>query len=118
MKDTVAPPPTRSARIVAALQRLDADAERPAVIEQHADLIHAAMLDLIAARRARGFDIGHDDGGAYARPRSSTVGPARELRDLRRICRKAIAGKISAQDWTTAWAAHAGTHQGDCGSRG
>jgi hypothetical protein len=101
MKDTVTPP-IRAARVVAALQRLDhADM---AVIERHAGLIHFAMLDLIAARRARGFDIGDND-GAHAWPRTSTVGPARELRDLDRLARKAIAGKISARQWTTAWAA-------------
>ena len=93
---------TRPARIVAALQRLDGDA---GVIERHAQLIHYAMLDHVAAQRARGHDIGRGDDRAYARPRSATAGPARELRDLRRACRNAITGKISREDWTTAWAA-------------
>jgi hypothetical protein len=111
MRDAVTPPLTRSARVIAALQRLDADAGRldadtsATVIEHHAQIIHVAMLDLIVARRARGFDIGRDDSGAYARPRSKITGPARELRDLRPMCRKAVAGKLSAQDWTTTWAA-------------
>ena len=102
MRDTVALP-TRSARVIGALQRLDPAADA-AVIERHAGLIHVAMLDLLAARRGRGFDIGID-GGVYARPRSSPAGPARELRDLHRVCRKAVAGKISVKDWTAAWAA-------------
>lgn len=111
MRDTVNQPTTRAARVVAALQRLDARAgintDAVAVlIEHHAPRVHSAMLDVLAAHQARGHDIGHDNNGtAFARPRSSTAGPARELRDLRLICRKAITGKISREDWTTAWAA-------------
>jgi hypothetical protein len=95
---------SRSARIALALHRLGGD--HPAVIEKHAGLIFVAMIDHVIAERARGHDIGQDSSGFYyANPRLTTVGPARELRDLRLICRKAIAGKISPEQWTTAWAA-------------
>lgn len=105
MRDTVPPPPTRSARIVAALERLDSDAD-VTEIEKHASLIHAAMLNLIAAYRARGFDIGGSDAdGWYARSKTSTAGPKSELTELAAKCRKAIAGKITPQEWTTYWAA-------------
>jgi hypothetical protein len=104
MRDAVKPLPTRSARVAAALQRLDGDVDA-AVIEHHAGLILAAMLDLIAAYRARGFEIGRDDGGFYARPKKKTKGLARELPALAAKCRKAVAGKISREDWTSIWAA-------------
>jgi hypothetical protein len=94
----------RAARIVAALQRLDSNADT-AKISIHTDLIHAAMLDFLASRRALGHDIGSDHDSAYARPKSKTVGPARELRNLRGTCKAAIAGKITPQQWATAWAA-------------
>ena len=95
----------KSARINTALQRLGGDAN-PVLIKKHAGLIHGAMLDLIVAYRARGFEIGRgDDGGFYAQPKTSTAGPARELTELAAKCRKAVAGKISREDWTTLWAA-------------
>jgi hypothetical protein len=90
----------RLASITAALQRLDGCADA-AVIERHAGLIHGFMLHLNAAYRARGFEIGGSDAdGYYARPKTKTAGPARELRDLRLMCRKAVAGKITPQEWT------------------
>jgi hypothetical protein len=101
MRDVIA---MRSARIASALHRGDGNADA-AEIEKHASLILAAMLDHITAERARGFDIGQDSSGFYARPRSSTAGMARELRDLRLICIRAIVGKISYEEWTAAWAA-------------
>jgi hypothetical protein len=104
VRDTVTPPPTRSARIIAALQRLDGNAD-PVLIERHATLIHGAMLGLLAAYRARGFDIGRDSAGYYARPKTSTAGPARELAELAAKCRKAAAGKIGREAWATIWAA-------------
>jgi hypothetical protein len=98
------PTPPKLAGIIAALQRLDGDAGA-AVIEHHADLIHIAMLNVIAADRARGHEIGSEASGFYARPKVNTAGPARELTDLAAKCRKAIAGKISRENWTTVWAA-------------
>jgi len=105
VRDTLAPPPTKLGRVVAALQRLDGDAD-PAVIQKQAGLIHQAWLDIIVGSRSRGHDIGVDDGGvAYARPRRKTVGLARELTELAAKCRKAVAGKITPKEWTTIWAA-------------
>jgi hypothetical protein len=92
---------SRSARVALALHRLGAG---PAIAERHADLIFLAMVEYVRAQ-THGFDIGEDASGFYARPRSSTEGPARELRDLRRACRQAVRGKTSLQQWTTAWAA-------------
>ena len=63
MRDTVTPPPTRSARVIDALQRLDAgnldpDSGNPdvnsAVIEHHAGLIHVAMLETAGIGRPWG----------------------------------------------------------------
>lgn len=71
------------------------------VAEKHARRIHAAVR-----AAARGHDIGHDDTGYYARAqRPKSLGPAKELRDLERLARKAIRGKISQEDWIREWAA-------------
>jgi len=97
-------PPSLS-KIIAALRRLDASVDA-AMLNRHADLIHAAMLNLITSYRARGHLVGKDDsGGFYARPRNRTVGVARELEELAPKCRKAAAGKISLEGWITIWAA-------------
>jgi hypothetical protein len=93
------------ARVAALLQRLNEDADA-ATIERLADDITGHMLFLVASRRSRGFDIGADEeSGHYARPRSSSAGLARELRDIDASCRKAISGKISWQHWVTDWTA-------------
>ena len=64
------------------------------VAEDEACKIQAAMLALY-----RGFDIGRDANGFYARPRrSKPAGPAKELRDLAAAARKVIRGKISRED--------------------
>jgi hypothetical protein len=103
VRDTITPPPTKLARVVAALQRLDGDA---ALIENHARLINQAMLDLMVSYRSHGHDIGVDDGVvAYARSRRKTVGLSRELTELAAKGRKAVAGKITPKEWTTIWAA-------------
>jgi hypothetical protein len=96
--------PPKLTGTIEALQRIDGDADA-AVIEKYAVLIHGAMLNYIAAQRARGFDIGHDADGFYARPKTKTAGPTRELTELAAKGRKAIAGKISGEDWTACWAA-------------
>jgi hypothetical protein len=101
MRDTVAP---RSTRVAAALRRLDGAAD-PALIEKHTTAISGAMLHVLAARRSHGFDIGRDADGFYARPRATTVGPAKELRDLAAACRKALRGKINREEWAAKWAA-------------
>jgi hypothetical protein len=54
---------------------------------------------------ARGHDIGRDADGFFARPRKSAVGPARLLRDIAAMARKAIAGKVDNEQWITAWVA-------------
>jgi hypothetical protein len=98
-------PATRLDYVVEALERLDENVD-VAVLASHALLIHRVMSDLVAAQRSRGVDIGCDDKDiSSARPRLKTVGLARELFDLARKCRKAVAGKISLNDWTTIWAA-------------
>jgi hypothetical protein len=72
-----------------------------AIAEKHARYIHAAVLGL-----SRGYDIGRDQGGFYARPRrTKPEGPAKELRDLAAAARKAIRGRISREDWMDEWAA-------------
>jgi len=103
MRDTVQRPP-REARVIAALVCLDEAADMD-IVERHATIITGAMLHLLASYRANGFEIGLDDDGAYAKPKVRTAGPARELRDLARNCRKACAGKIGLREWTTIWAA-------------
>lgn len=101
MRDTVA---SRSQRLAATLHRLR-DGADVALIDKHTDAINGAMLAVLSDRRARGFDIGEDEGGFYARPRSNTAGMRRELRDLIGKCRKAVGGKISVKDWAVIWAA-------------
>jgi len=91
MRDTVAPLPTRTARIAGALRHLN-DRASAAEIERHAGLIFCAMIEVVTDYRGRGFDIGQDGSEFYARPRSATVGLARELRDLVPKCRKADVG--------------------------
>lgn len=72
-----------------------------AAAKKQAVQIHAAV---IAA--ARGHDIGQDETGYFARPRRATSsGPAKDFRDLSRLARKAIRGKISQEDWAAEWAA-------------
>jgi hypothetical protein len=72
------------------------------VAEEEACKVHAAMLAL-----NRGYDIGRDANGFYARPRrSKPAGPAKELRDLAAAARKAIRGRISREDWLDKWAAN------------
>ena len=92
-------------RIIAALRRIDSKTDAT-LIKRHARLIHTAMIDqAVSQRLGKGFDVGVDNGTAYARPRLKTKGRFRELRDLLRACRQAIAGKISPEEWTTEWAA-------------
>jgi hypothetical protein len=72
-----------------------------AVAEKHARRIHAAVPAL-----SRGYDIGRDQGGFYARPRhTKPEGPAKELHHLAAAARKAIRGEISREDWMDEWAA-------------
>lgn len=68
---------------------------------KHARRIHAAVL-----AASRGHDIGQDETGYYARAQhSKSLGPSKEFRDLARLARKAVRGKISQEDWTREWAA-------------
>jgi hypothetical protein len=72
-----------------------------AIANEWAIHIHSAIYGLY-----RGYDIGRDDNGFYARPRlTSPAGPAKELRDLAASARKALRGKISREDWMRTWAA-------------
>lgn len=97
--------PLTRPRIVASLQRIDADVD-VVLLEKHANAIHGAMFDVVLSYRERGFEIGVDnDGIPYARPKNSTAGPARELRDLVAKCRKGASGKISREEWITIWTA-------------
>jgi hypothetical protein len=73
-----------------------------AVAKQQANIIYPLMLTLIAQRAGRGHNIGRDADGFYARRRSSTAGPVRELRDLKGAARKAAAGKLDTQGWLAA----------------
>jgi hypothetical protein len=54
---------------------------------------------------ARGHEIGRDAEGFFARPRNTTKGPAKELRDLTATARKAMKGAIGTEEWMDAWAA-------------
>jgi hypothetical protein len=73
-----------------------------ATAKKEARHIHAAMLAL-----NRGYDIGRDVNGFYARPRrGKPAGPAKELRDLAASARKAKSGKISREDWMDKWVAN------------
>jgi hypothetical protein len=83
----------RLAQIVAALSRLEGwipenplDGVKRRLIEWQANLIECFMSEVIAAGR-------------------KSRGPARELRDLERLARKAAAGRISPADWKNAWRA-------------
>ncbi|WP_299721022.1 hypothetical protein [Tardiphaga sp.] len=68
---------------------------------EQAIIICVAMLAL-----ARGHDIGKDSHGYFARPRKRAYGPARQLRDIARMAKKAIAGKkVDSKKWRTAWVA-------------
>jgi hypothetical protein len=103
--NTTLTPVTRLDFVAEALERLDENVD-VSVLAPHALLIHRVMSDLVVEQRSRGFDVGVDDDGTpFARPKSKTKGPARELYDLARMCRKAVAGKISLKGWTTEWAA-------------
>jgi hypothetical protein len=77
----------------------------PTIAEQQAEIIHPHMLAVVMQTVARGHDIGRDEAGLYARPRTATAGLARELRDLRGKVRKAVAGRLDVEDWIAAWAA-------------
>jgi hypothetical protein len=71
------------------------------IAEEQAPKIHAAMLML-----ARGQDIGREaDTGYFARPRRSSQGPAKDLRDLASAARRSIKGAIDTEEWFEAWAA-------------
>ena len=80
----------RLAQIVATLSRWipenHLDGVKQGLIEWHANLIECFMSDLIA-------------------PRRKSRGPARELRDLDRLARKAAAGRITRANWKNAWRA-------------
>jgi hypothetical protein len=94
--------PPRLKALIAALSRLGV----PDVARRHALLIHPLMLAVVADKQARGHDVGRDDHGAfYARPRKTTVGLERELRDLEAAARKAVASKLDPERWINAWAA-------------
>jgi len=80
------------------------------IAEREARKIHAAIRAL-----ARGYDIGKDADGFYARlRRTKPAGPARELRDLAAAARKALRGKISREDWMDRWAAQPGSISRAC----
>jgi len=72
------------------------------IAEPWARKIHAVMI-----ANTQGYDIGRNaEEGFYARPRrAKPVGPAKQLRDLAAIARKAVRRKISTEDWMDAWAA-------------
>jgi hypothetical protein len=73
-----------------------------AVAKKEARNIHATMLAL-----NRGYHIGRDANGFYARPQRTTpAGPAKEFRDLAAAARKAKSGKMSREDWMDKWVAH------------
>jgi len=83
----------------AALSRL----RDPAIAEEPAAIIFARIIDVVTP--TRGHDVGHDRDGFYARARTQTAGPERELRDLGGKARKAVDGKLSGEVWIDAWAA-------------
>lgn len=100
-----APQPTREARVIAALGRLDGAGDVD-LIEQHASKITGAMLQVLASKQARGFDIGLDNGEAFAKPLvTKPLGLRRELEEFVPKVRKACAGKICSEAWTALWAA-------------
>jgi hypothetical protein len=76
-----------------------------ALAKEHAVHIHTAV---IAANR--GYDIGQDETGYYARPRrEKPQGPVKDFRVLASLARKAIGGKISMEEWAREWVARAFT---------
>jgi hypothetical protein len=93
--------PPNLTRLIAALTRLG---DRAAA-ERQASTIYPIINAVVFQKHSRGHDIGRDARGFYARPRTSTAGPARELRDLCVAANKAIAGRCDKEDWITAWAA-------------
>jgi hypothetical protein len=75
----------RHAQIVAALRRLErSENHLDGDIEWHANHIEFILSEVIA-------------------PRRKSQGPARELRDLARLARKAAVGRIARADWENAW---------------
>lgn len=85
------------AQLIAALRDLGGD---PA----EAELIHRDMLNVAVEATGEGYEIGSDV-VYYARPRKKkAAGPARDLRDLLRVARKAKARNLRIdEDWITAW---------------
>jgi hypothetical protein len=80
------------------------------IAEKEALNIHAAMIAL-----NRGYDIGRNAKGFYARPRrTKPLGPAKEFLDLAAAARKAIRGKMSREDWIDKWAANDRTYWRAC----
>ena len=67
-----------------------------------AEPIHRAMLNVMVEATGKGHEIGSDV-VYYARPRKKAAGAARDLRDLARVGRQVVAGKLPWQDWVTAW---------------
>jgi hypothetical protein len=69
-----------------------------------AEPIHRVMLNVMVEATGKGHEIGSDV-VYYARPRKKAAGPARDLRDLLRVARKAKARNLRIdEDWITAWA--------------
>lgn len=93
--------PSKLERVIAALSRLGGDR---AAAEKHAKRIQWCVLRVVTS--SSGHDIGgDDDAGFHARPRTSTAGLGRELRDIGGRARKAVIGKLSVEAWMKAWAA-------------
>jgi hypothetical protein len=93
--------PPKLERVIAALSRLGGDR---AAAEKHAQRIQWCMLRVVTS--SSGHDIGgDDDAGFHARPRTSTAGLERELRDIGGRARKAVIGKLGVEAWMKAWAA-------------
>jgi hypothetical protein len=86
----------RRAELIAALRGIGGD-------PTEAEFIHRALLNVMVEATGQGHEIGADV-VYYARPRKKAAGPARDLRDLARVGRKVMAGKLLWQDWVTAWA--------------
>src|SRR5579864_2253273 len=93
--------PPRLKRLIAALTRLG----DLAAAEQRARIIYPIICEVVLQKYARGHDIGRDAGVFYARPRTTTACPARELRDIAGAAKRAVAGRYDIEDWVTAWAA-------------
>lgn len=86
----------RRAQLIAVLCGIGGDTTQ-------AEFIHLAMLDVAVEATGEGREIGVDV-VYYERPRKKAAGPARDLRDLARVGRKVIAGKLHWHAWVTAWA--------------